>query len=158
MTKTLRAAGLPNRILDTIPDVIKTCRECRMWAAPPAPATQQSITLPERFGQHVESDLMFYKQYIIFHSVCRCTRWHAGKAVPSKQEQDLLDALYTSWIAVHGPMEHWYIDGESGLHTDAVLATLSREGIEVKTRAPGQHARFIERRGAMLRTCLHLTK
>ena len=41
-------------------------------------------------------------------------------------------------------MEYWYIDGESGLNTERVKATLVREGIQVKTRAPGQYAKFIE--------------
>ena len=154
MTNNLRAAGIRNSVLEQIPDIIKSCRECRIWATP-APATQQSVTLPERFGQHVESDLLFYKDHIIFHSICRAVRWHAGKVVSSKQEQELLDALYSTWISIHGPMEYWYIDGESGLNTERVRATLARDGIQLKTRAPGQHARFIERRGAVLRVCMH---
>ena len=67
----------------------------------------------------------------------------------------LLSALNRIWIAIHGPMQHLIIDGESALTSDRVQARLRRNGINVEVRAPGQHARFVERRGAILRTTLH---
>ena len=86
MTNHLRAAGIRNSVLEQIPEIIKTCRECRIWVTP-APATQQSVTLPARFGQQVESDLLFYKEHIIFHSICRAVPRHASKVVSCEQEQ-----------------------------------------------------------------------
>ena len=34
MTKVLSAAGLPNDVLELIPDIVDTCRECRKWQRP----------------------------------------------------------------------------------------------------------------------------
>ena len=72
MTQTLKACGIAQSTLDKIPGIISTCRECRVWAKG-GKATVPSVTLSERFNQHVECDLMFYKQHIIFHLMCRCT-------------------------------------------------------------------------------------
>ena len=157
MERTLRAAGLPNRILEEIPKVVKTCRECRMWQTP-APASQTTATLPEKFNEHVEADILFYRTYMICHCICRASRWHAGRECHSKTERELLDCLHGVWIGTHGPMVQLYIDGESGLNTDSAKASIGRDGTILKTRAPGQHARFIERRGAILRVCLHVTE
>ena len=154
MTNTLKAAGLPPRILDEIPKVVQSCRECSTWTKP-APDTHTSITTPTRFSQYVEVDLMFYETWIIFHAICRATRFHAAKAVPNKMEQTLIDAVYTTWVAIHGAPEFLYVDGESGLNTDRAKAIMARDGIILKTRAPGQHARHIERAGAYLRVALH---
>ena len=47
MQRTLKTAGLPNEVLDMIPDIIRTCRECRVWS-PAGRDTQTSTTCPER--------------------------------------------------------------------------------------------------------------
>jgi len=52
-------------------------------------------------------------------------------------------------------MQEIICDGELGIMGDSAQARLKRLGIEPKVRAPGQHARFIERRGAILRQTLH---
>ena len=155
MTNTLRLAGISQSTLDGIVDVVKTCRECRSWETP-GTATQQTLTLPDHFNQYVEGDILFWMKFMIFHFVNRCTRWHAGSDVASKTEQCLMDALYTQWIGIHGPMENFVIDGESALNTDAAKARFKADGINLKTRAPGQHARFAERHGAFLRAVLHI--
>lgn len=51
-------------------------------------------------------------------------------------------------------MQQLISDGELGL-TNPAEARLRRLGITLKVRAPGQHARFVERRGAILRTTMH---
>ena len=155
MTNTLRLAGISQSTLDGIVDVVKTCRECRSWETP-GTATQQTLTLPDHFNQYVEGDILFWMKFMIFHFVDRCTRWQAGSDVASKTEQCLMDALYTQWIGIHGPMENFVIDGESALNTDAAKARFKADGINLKTRAPGQHARFAERHGAFLRAVLHI--
>ena len=154
MRKTLQAVGTQSSTLDMITGIVKTCRQCRAWMSPGS-ATVSSITLPERFNQHVECDLMFYKAFIIFHMIYRCARWHAAKIVQTKFEDELLNALFTVWTSVHGPPEFFYIDGESGLNTDEARAHIKRQGSTFRLRAPQQHARFIERRGAVLRVSMH---
>ena len=59
-------------------------------------------------------------------------------------------------VSHHGPMKELILDGETalakGLESREYFA---RKTIEVTFRAPGRHARFIERRGALLRESLH---
>ena len=74
---------------------------------------------------------MFYDAYIIFPHICRASRFHGGAEVQSKRGEELLDSLYQTWIAVHGSMEYWYIDGESGINTERILNALARDGIIV---------------------------
>ena len=157
MTNALKAAGIGKEILDMIPDIIHTCRECRAWASAGSD-TIPSITLAIKFNEYVEVDLMFYKQLIIFHLICRATRWHASSEVENREEDTLLDALDRIWSSIHGPMKFLISDGEGGLTNERVKAMLMSKGIEVKTRAPEQHARFIERGGAILRHAMHTTE
>ena len=53
-------------------------------------------------------------------------------------------------------MEIYITDGQSGMNTAEAKAELKRPGTELRVRAPGQHARIIEIRNAMLRQVMHL--
>ena len=93
MGKMLSTAGLPSSITDRIPDVINSCRECRAWSKA-GNKTVSTLSLPTRFNESVEGDLLFYRTIIVLQMVDRCTRWHAGQLVDSKHEQVLLDSQY----------------------------------------------------------------
>ena len=77
MQSILRNAGVPQSVVDLIPNIIATCKECRMWAARPR-ETKPAVEIAMSFGEVVETDLMFYKEFIIHHFVCRASRWHAA--------------------------------------------------------------------------------
>ena len=47
--------------------------------------------------------------------LCRCTRWHASRAIPDKQEDTLMKAIDELWVAVHGPMKELITDSEGGI-------------------------------------------
>ena len=49
-----------------------------------------------------------------------------------------------------------YADGESAIYAEEVHNELKALGTEVVTRAPQQHCRYIERRGAYLRHSMHV--
>ena len=67
-----------------------------------------------------------------------------------------IDAL---WVATHGPMEELIVDGESGIvRSEKTREYLHRKGIKLHPRAKDQHARYIERRGALLRGIIHKIK
>ena len=157
MTSTLRAAGIPNSVNEMVPNIIKTCRECQKWASP-GNTTVPSITLATSFNEHVEFDLLFYKTHIVFHLICRATRWHATKEIHDKTTETLLNCLVECWISIHGPMQNLHMDGESGMCNDTAKAFLMRNGIKQHIRAPGQHATFIERAGAILRCSMHISE
>ena len=53
-------------------------------------------------------------------------------------------------------MESLITDPESGLSTPTAEAELKRLGVSIKVRGKDQHARYIERRGAVLRHALHV--
>ena len=78
--------------------------------------------------------------------------------IEDKSESTLLDCIHTIWIAVFGPMEELYFDGEGGLGTQSAKDHLKRLGVTIKIRAPEQHAQYAERHGALLRLVMHLTE
>ena len=97
--------------------------------------------------------------YIIFHLIDRCTRWHAGRVIPNKEEETSTPALAELWVQVHGPMKELFIDGETGIVASDLSNTfLRRQSIQLRVRAKDQHARLIERRGALLRDQIHRTE
>ena len=155
MQSILRNAGVPQSVLDLIPNIIATCKECRMWAARPR-ETKPAVEIAMSFGEVVETDLMFYKEFIIHHFVCRASRWHAAIETPNKTEAQLLENISTAWISIFGPMQTLVTDPESGLNTATAEAHLKRLGVILKVRGKEQHARYVERRGAILRQALHV--
>ena len=155
MISMLRAAGVPEEVTSRVPNIVATCRECRQWQQRPRD-TQPSVSLACSFNEIVETDLLFYKQDIIHHFVCRASRWQCAIDTPSKTEAQLLENIHTAWITHHGPMKILVVDPESGLNTDHVKATLKRQGVELHVRGKDQHARYAERRGAILRHALHV--
>ena len=88
---------------------------------------------------------------MIWHMIDRAVRWHAGTIIPNKETDTLLEAMHTARTSIFGPMEEFYVDGESGLNNAEADRQLKRQGTITKTRAPKQHARMTERRGALLR-------
>ena len=142
--------------LDRIPAVVDTCRVCRMWAKP-GPDSNASANMPTEFNQIVEMDIMYYLGKIIFHMLCRCTRWHAAKEIPKNDDETVIEAIYDIWVKVHGSPK--LLVGDGGREWEVSLDTnlfFKRRGITVNIRAPRQHARYVERRGALLRHTLHL--
>ncbi len=64
MTNILKAAGVDSTTIAIIPSIVDTCKECRAWILP-GNETIPSLKLSIKFNQHIECDLMFYKDYII---------------------------------------------------------------------------------------------
>ena len=154
MTNTLRLAGVPREVLDLIPPITDTCGACRTWQTP-RPDSVPSAIVPEHFNDDVEVDLLFIGKYSIFHMICRAIRWHAAMLIPNKETETFIDALNDLWVRHHGPMRRLHVDGECAIASIEGHTYLTSRGIDYKPRAPGQHARFIERRGALLRDSIH---
>ena len=83
MQNTLSMAGVSQRVLDTIPDIIRTCRECRAWAKP-GEQTQSSLNVSTKFNQKVEGDIIFIEKYMVWHMIDRAIRFHSGQIILSK--------------------------------------------------------------------------
>ena len=154
MERVLHHAGVPAEVIRLVPDIVSTCRECRAWAAP-GPAPTPAIELTTKQNDQVEADLMFYKDLIVFHMIDRADRWHAGQLVSGKTWEILTEAIDTTWIQIFGPFTTLITDGETSLASGEADAYFKRRGIQHRVRAPQQHARMIERRGALLRHAMH---
>jgi hypothetical protein len=155
MSRVLEQAGLPAEVTDLIPEIVETCSICRSWTKP-QPDTIASVAVASQFNIGVEADLLFYKEKIVLQLVDRCTRWHAAREVPDKTMETLITHIDEMWTAHHGPMKEFIMDGETAIAEGWVTKQyFEKKGIKVVIRAPGQHARFIERRGALLRDILH---
>ncbi len=156
MRRLLWQAGLPKDILDMIPAIVDTCRVCRAWAKP-QPDSQANVNLADGFNVQVEIDIMYYEDHLVCHMICRCTRWHASEEIKDRETETILNAVMSMWLRTHGPMKELIGDGEKAwARAMAAEDFWQRRGILMHVRAPEQHARFIERRGALLRHSLHL--
>ena len=88
--------------------------------------------------------------------VDRCTRWHAARVVPGKDEDTLMQAIDELWVSTHGAPKELIVDGESGIAvSERTNQYLARKGTKLHVRAKDQHAKFVERRGALLRDTIH---
>ena len=114
-----------------------------------------SVELAVKQNDQVEGDLLFYKDLIVWHMIDRADRWHAAIQVDDKSTGALCEAISKCWLQTFGPFKVLVVDGESGLFSTGANDFFQRHGIEVRPRAPGQHARMVERRGAILRHALH---
>jgi hypothetical protein len=77
------------------------------------------------------------------------------KKCQEKTAEILCTAIDTTWIQIFGSFKILVIDGESSMFGEEGTQYLQRRGIVTRKRAPGQHARMIERRGAILRHAMH---
>ena len=114
MKRFLERVGVSQRVLDIIPEIVQTCRVCREWAKP-GPSNSSNVEIADTFNLQVECDLIFIHKFIIFHMIDRCTRWHTAMVIPNKQEETLMKAIDTLWVATHGPPKALITDGESGI-------------------------------------------
>ena len=155
MRRFLERVGVADEVLKLIPEIVQTCRVCREWAKP-GPANVCSIEFADTFNAQVECDLLFVHKEVIFHLLDRCTRWHATRVVPGKVDDMLMTALDDLWVSSHGAPRELIVDGETGIvKSHLTTQYLARKGIKLHVRAKDQHARFIERRGALLRDTIH---
>ena len=69
-----------------------------------------------------------------------------------------MEAIDVIWFAIHGEFKNLVIDGESSLNCAEAQTRLKDKGILVKAKAPGQHARMVERRHAILRHAMHVAE
>ena len=129
-----------------------TCRICRSWARP-APKSVATSRISERFGEVVQSDLLFYKRKVILHVVDETTRYSVAVLLPNKSEEAIKEGFSMGWIRHYGPPQKVIADGEGGIMS--LDSWFQSQKIELRPRAPGQHAQLAERHHEVLRQQLH---
>ena len=63
-----------------------------------------SVSLPTRFLEEGECDLLFYTRNSAFHTIDRALRLSGGMEVQDKSNESLLHAYVTSWYQRNGPI------------------------------------------------------
>ena len=140
-----------------VPDVVDTCRECHAWQKTD-PDVTPAFEFATKRNDKVDADILFYRDYLIWHMIGRADSWRAATVVLYKEGLTLVQAMMTARYASYGPFATLVIDGESCINCKEGTERLKSLGIGIHTRAPGQHARMIARRRAILRHAMHTSE
>ena len=149
----LRHAGAPAAALKQVKAIVDTCRICRQWSRP----TPRSITttkLATAFNEVVQWDIVLHRRLMISHLMDECIRWAVGSVLASKEANSLIEAITRDWLRPYSAPRVLIADGETGLTTEHASQWLDRWQIQLKTKAPGEHAQMVERHHELLRRLL----
>ena len=93
---------------------------------------------------------------LLSESVAICRQEFAPLEMQFKHHVSKKNALEKIWIGIFGPPKELIVDGEGGIAlSESTRARLNRYGTKLHIRAKDQHARYAERRGALLRDAIH---
>ena len=160
----LSLLGVSSRAMELIPEVVDSCRICRMWA-PKAPAVKVTARLSIRFNQCLQADLLFYANefevpvadYILIHMIDECVKWSEIHETPSKTVTDLLRIMTDQWLRRYGAPAMLIWDGEGAMDSDEAKRWADLWSIELIVRPPDKKAWLAERHHEILRKQLHKT-
>ena len=150
MRQLLQAAGVRDDVLALIPDIVDTCRACRMWKRPAAKA-EATVRLVEEFNEVVQHDLLFHDSMSWQHLIDVCIRLAQAGILRSKDTSSIVMGIYNKWICPYGPMRILESDQEGGLVSEEAKVWLSRMGTTLKEKGVGAHVRMLERHHDILR-------
>ncbi len=153
MSTLLKHAGAPSSALKLLPEIVGTCKICRVWKRP----TPKSITntrLAEKFNEAVQWDILFYKKNMISHLLDEAIRWFTASLLTSKDAPSLMTAISQDWVRPFGGPRVLIADGEKGFCSEQVAQFLDRCNTQLKSKAPGEHSQMGERHHELLRHCL----
>ena len=124
-----------------------------MWARP-SPKSMTTTRMARDFNEIVQWDILFHKKRMVSHFIDEAIRWSVGEPLASKSAPDLVETIMSGWVRQFGPMKVLIADGERGLATEEVSQFLDRVFVQLKTKAPGEHAQMVERHHEVLRRLL----
>ena len=157
MQRTLKAAGVPAKVLELVRETVETCSVCRTWTRP-GPDTVASGRIVVGFNVEVEGDILFITlagtKYTFLHLVDRGVRWESTHVLSNRTTPELLEGIDACWVRIFGPMQVLIFDGETGLNDEEAEDYFRTKGIKKRTSAPGQHVRVADRRASLLKTIL----
>ena len=88
---------------------------------------------------------MFHRRAMISHSIDESIRFAAGSILVSKSANILFRTITIVRPRPFSAPRVLNADGEAGLTTEDVSQWLDRWQIQLKTKAPGEHAQLVER-------------
>ena len=94
--------------------------------------------------------LWFHGNYILLHMVYRCRKWHAAVEIPDSTMGSTIVAVQAIRVHLHEIMDELIVDGTVAVESWQANEYFDNHTTKPIVCAPGQHARFIDRRGAVL--------
>ena len=143
MQELLTHAGAPQSAIKTVPEIVETCRICRMWTRP----TARSMTrtrLATEFNQMVQWDLLFVGDWKLSHCLDEAT-WSIFPRVESKSPIHNLGSITLRRIRPYSPMKLLTTGREEALNSDEASNWADKWGIEISLRPKYAHADMVER-------------
>ena len=150
MTALFKRAGAPVKALKMIKEVVDTCKICRMWTQP-GNKSIATLRLAEHFNHLVQWDFLFHRDKVISHLIDEAIRWTVATCVEDREATTLIRNITDTWLRPYGPMKVLVCDRESAMVSEDVSQWLDRWNVQLKTKAPGEHAQIVERHHAILR-------
>ena len=96
------------------------------------------------------TSLLFHGKHILLNMVDRCKKWHAAVEIPDKTMGSIIAAVQAIWALLHGGISDLIVDGEIAVKSWQADKDFGNHTTKPIVLAPGQYARFFERRGAFL--------
>ena len=155
LVEILRLAGAPRSALQLVKDIVDTCRICRLWQRPP-PKSMTTVRMAKDFNHIVQWDILFHRKIMISHLLDEAIRLTVASILPDRHAKSIIEAIRVHWVGRFSGMKTLVADGESGLASEEVAQYLDRcvPPIELKTKAPGEHAQMVERHHELFRRIL----
>ena len=120
----------------------------------PTPKSITSTKLATASNEVVQWDILFHMRLMISHLMDECILWAAGSVIASKEANALIESITRDWLRPYSAPRILIADGETGLSTEHASQWLDRWQIQMKTKAPGEHAQMVERHHELLRRLL----
>jgi len=150
LEELLRHAGAPVSVIAHIKEIVNTCRICRMWTKP-RPKAVATTRLSTAFNEIVQWDILFHRKIMVSHLIDEAIRWTTAAVLTDKEAVTLLTTITVQWLQPYGAMQVLVTDREAGLVSEEVAQWLGRWSVQLKPKAPGEHAQIVERHHAILR-------
>ena len=173
MLRLLEMIGVPDSTLKMVGDIVATCRVCRTWTRR-APDVKLAVRLSIRFNQCVQVDLLFYEcaatpvgrslaarpptNHIVLHMVDECIRWSTTVEIPTKNVEDITEAIQVHWLKLYGAPSLMIWDGERAMVSNEASQWASRNQLQLIQRAKHKKAWVAERHNEILRHSMHKTQ
>ena len=170
MIRLLEMVGCPESTLKLIADIVATCRVCRTWARR-APDAKLVVRLSIRFNQCVHVDILFYEcvatplgqrlvarphsNHIVLHMMDECIQWSTVVEIPTKNVEDIIEAIQIHWLKLFGKLDMMIWDGERAMVSTEAAQWASRNQFQIIQCAKRKKAWVAERHNEILRNACH---